>query len=77
MDGRRAPRGVQNPAYRPARPPQQPPNLRLPTFEADGMRLNKRLTLVARNGVIEHCFYPVFPPDRHSEEVIAWLRRQP
>ena len=51
--------------------------LRLPTFEADGMRLNKRLTLVARNGVIEHCFYPVFPPDRHGEEVIAWLRRQP
>ena len=24
---------------------------------------------------IEHVFYPVFPPDKHAEEVIAWLKR--
>jgi peroxiredoxin len=33
----------------------------------------KRLTLVVKDGRIEHVFYPVFPPDKHAEEVIAWL----
>jgi peroxiredoxin len=51
--------------------------LRLPTFTAGGMTLLKRLTLIARNGRIEHVFYPVFPPDRHAEEVIAWLKHHP
>ena len=32
--------------------------LRLPTFTVDGMTLNKRLTLIARNGHIEQVFYP-------------------
>jgi Redoxin len=45
--------------------------LRLPTFTVDGMTLNKRLTLIARNGHIEQVFYPVFPPDKHADEVIA------
>lgn len=48
--------------------------LRLPTFEAAGQTLLRRFTLVIREGLIEHCFYPVFPPDRHPEEVLAWLR---
>jgi peroxiredoxin len=48
--------------------------LRLPTFTAGGMTLIKRLTLIARNGRIEQVFYPVFPPDKHAEEVIAWLK---
>ena len=51
--------------------------LKLPTFTVDGMTLLKRLTIVARSGRIEHVFYPVFPPDRHAEEVIAWLKRHP
>ncbi|MGZ3641146.1 MAG: peroxiredoxin [Candidatus Limnocylindrales bacterium] len=51
--------------------------LRLPTFEVAGMTLLKRLTLVVRGGRIEHVFYPVFPPDRHAEEVLAWLRALP
>lgn len=49
--------------------------LRLPTFEAAGQTLLRRFTLVISNGVIEHVFYPVFPPDRHPEEVLAWLRQ--
>jgi peroxiredoxin len=49
--------------------------LRLPTFEIDGMTLVKRLTLVIRDGEIEHVFYPVFPPDTHAGEVLDWLRR--
>ncbi|MFE3953423.1 MerR family DNA-binding transcriptional regulator [Nocardia sp. NPDC059091] len=48
--------------------------LSLPTFESGGRDLYKRLTLVVRDGVIEHVFYPVFPPDRHAEQVIEWLR---
>jgi peroxiredoxin len=51
--------------------------LRLPTFTVEGMTLLKRLTLVARNRRIEHVFYPVFPPDKHADEVIAWLRANP
>jgi peroxiredoxin len=48
--------------------------LKLPTFTVEGMTLLKRLTLVARSGRIEQVFYPVFPPDKHAEEVIAWLK---
>jgi peroxiredoxin len=48
--------------------------LRLPTFEAGGRRLLKRHTLVIDDGVIGHVFYPIFPPDRHAGEVVAWLR---
>jgi peroxiredoxin len=51
--------------------------LRLPTFEAGGMRLYRRLTLVARAGRVAHVVYPVFPPDRNAAEVAAWLRRHP
>jgi peroxiredoxin len=48
--------------------------LRLPTFEADGMTLYRRITLVVRDGTIEHVFYPVFPPGEHAEQVLGWLR---
>jgi peroxiredoxin len=34
----------------------------LPTFTAAGMRLLCRLTLIIRDGRIEHVLYPVFPP---------------
>ncbi|MEV5505726.1 MerR family DNA-binding transcriptional regulator [Streptomyces orinoci] len=49
----------------------------LPTFRADGAELYKRLTLVVRGGVVEHVFYPVFPPDRHAGQVLAWLGANP
>src|ERR1051326_4551641 len=51
--------------------------MRLPTFELAGGRLLKRLTLVVRGGRVEHVFYPVFPPDRHAEEVLEWLATRP
>jgi peroxiredoxin len=50
--------------------------LRLPTFEAEGAVLLKRLTLVIDDGEITKVFYPVFPPDKSAEEVIGWLERQ-
>ncbi len=48
--------------------------LALPTFEAGGQLLLRRLTLVISDGRIEHVWYPVFPPDRHAEQVLDWLR---
>jgi peroxiredoxin len=45
----------------------------LPTFEAGGMTLLKRLTLVIEAGTVKHVFYPVFPPDRSASDAIAWL----
>lgn len=47
--------------------------LKLPTFNIAEMRLNKRVTLIFLNGVIQHYFYPVFPPDTHAIEVLDWL----
>ncbi|AVT38305.1 peroxiredoxin [Plantactinospora sp. BB1] len=51
--------------------------LRLPTFEVAGVTLLRRLTLVVRDGVVEHVFYPVFPPDRHARVVLDWLAGHP
>ena len=48
--------------------------LRLPTLTADARRLYARLTLVVTDGRIEHAFYPIFPPDQHAAQVLAWLR---
>jgi peroxiredoxin len=48
--------------------------LNLPTFAAAGMTLLKRMALVIDDGAITKAFYPVFPPDKNAEEVIAWLR---
>ena len=47
--------------------------LGLPTFEFEGATLYKRVTLLCSGGQIAKVFYPVFPPDRNAEEVLAWL----
>ena len=47
--------------------------LELPTFEAEGMTLIKRLTLVIEEGEILKVFYPVFPPGKNAQEVADWL----
>jgi len=55
--------------------------LRLQTKPASGdegegdvpVTLLRRLTMVVREGLIERVFYPIFPPDRHAEEVLRWL----
>ena len=58
-------------------------NLRHPTvefegrsvaFRLQGRKLYKRLTFVASEGRVEKVFYPVFPPDRHAEAVLDYLR---
>jgi peroxiredoxin len=47
--------------------------LGLPTFAAGDRVLLRRLTMLARDGGIERVWYPVFPPDRHAERVLADL----
>jgi len=51
--------------------------LDLPTFEVDGERYLRPLTLVVTDGAVEHVFYPVFPPDEHADEVVRWLDDHP
>jgi peroxiredoxin len=48
--------------------------LRLPTFDVAGQTLLKRIAWIARDGTIARVFYPVFPPDRNADEVLAALR---
>jgi peroxiredoxin len=45
----------------------------LPTFEFESVTVYKRVTLIMEAGLITKVFYPVFPPDRNAEEVLAWL----
>jgi peroxiredoxin len=51
--------------------------MRLPTFEAAGQTLLKRLTLLLHDGTVERVWYPVFPPDTHAAKVLAWLTEHP
>ena len=48
--------------------------LNLPTMQAAGMTLLKRMALIIDDGRISHVFYPVFPPDRNAGDVLEWLR---
>lgn len=48
--------------------------LTLPTFSIAEMTLLKRMALVIEEGFITKVFYPVFPPEKSAEEVIAWIR---
>jgi len=48
--------------------------IKLPTFSVAGMTLLKRMALVIDDGVVAKVFYPVFPPDKNAEAVVAWLK---
>ena len=47
----------------------------LPTFEAYGKMFYRRLMLLFQNGYVSKYFYPVFPPNKSAEIVLAWLRQ--
>ena len=51
--------------------------LRLPTLDAAGQTLIKRLAMIIDDGKIAHVFYPVFPPDRNAGDVLEWLKASP
>jgi peroxiredoxin len=48
--------------------------LNLPKFVAADMTLLKRVTLIAKNGVIEAVHYPIFPSDSDPVWVINYLK---
>lgn len=55
-------------------------SLNLPYFtleELDNVPLIKRLTIILKHDTIEHVFYPIFPSDKHSQEVVNWLKQNP
>jgi peroxiredoxin len=48
--------------------------LNLPSFIISGQTLLKRMAWVVDRDKITKVFYPVFPPEKNAEEVVAWLR---
>lgn len=48
--------------------------LNLPTFETAGMKLLRRITLIAADGEIKAVHYPVFPSDSDPDWVLDALR---
>ena len=48
--------------------------LKLPTFSIGDKKFIRRLTLIIEKSVIKHFFYPIFPPDKHINEVLEWLK---
>lgn len=48
--------------------------LSLPTFEAAGMTLLKRLTMIAKDGIIVAVHYPIFPSDSDPLWVMNYLK---
>jgi peroxiredoxin len=48
--------------------------LNLPMFEAAGMTLLKRVTLIANQGRIEAVHYPIFPSDSDPAWVLNYFQ---
>ncbi len=49
--------------------------LDLPSFEAGGLVLLERLTMIIKDGVVEHVMFPVSDPAQNAEDVIEYLRQ--
>lgn len=47
--------------------------LKLPTFEWEGKKVVKRLTLAVQEGKIVKVWYPVFPSSESASQVLKWL----
>ena len=50
-------------------------SLRLPRFDTGGVIYLRRITLIVRDGLIEHTIYPVHPPDGHAAELLELAKR--
>ncbi len=49
----------------------------LPTMQAAGQTLLRRMALILDNARVKRVFYPVFPPHRNAADVLAWLKANP
>jgi peroxiredoxin/DNA-binding transcriptional MerR regulator len=52
-------------------------HLGLPTFNAGGLTLYRRMAMVIDEGFITKIFFPIFPPDQHAPIVLDWLAKNP
>ena len=48
--------------------------LNLPIFSINKKKYLKRLTLIVENNIIKKVFFPVFPVNKHINEVLKWLK---
>ncbi len=49
--------------------------LGLPIFSINKKNYLKRITLIIEKNIIKKVFYPIYPIDKHIEEVLKWLRQ--
>ena len=49
-------------------------SLNLPNFLINDQAYLKRLTLIIEKNIIKKVFYPIYPIDKHIEEVVKWLQ---
>ena len=48
--------------------------LNLPIFSINNKDYLKRLTLIIENNIIKKVFYPIYPIDKHIEDILKWLK---
>lgn len=51
-------------------------SMELPTFEAGGLTLFRRITLVLQDGVVRHVFFPVVDPRENARQVLEYLKNK-
>ena len=49
-------------------------SLSLPTFSIDNKIYLKRLTLIIEKKIVKKIFYPIYPIDKHVDDIIVWLK---
>ncbi len=49
--------------------------LNLPTFSIKNKIYLKRLTLIVEKKIVKKVFYPIYPVDKHIDDIIRWLKQ--
>ena len=49
-------------------------SLKMPHFEIENKIYFKRLTLIVEKNIVKKVFYPIFPPNKHINNVLEWLK---
>ena len=48
--------------------------LKMPYFVIENKLYFKRCTLIVEKNIVKKVFYPIFPPNKHINEVLRWLK---
>ena len=48
--------------------------LNIPTFSLKNKIYFKRLTLIIEKKIVKKVFYPIYPIEKHVDDIIAWLK---